>query len=359
MQLKAKAKDCQLFVRAKIVAKQEVIDREIDQIRSNNIRGLLKPQKLSKRLLEYTGPIGISLQDRLKKPISEYEFYFIMSQVVTVCRKIKENNLSLSRLVLDLRYVYINEITKEMNFVYYPVIDAQTEPDIIAFMERIIYSIVLAPGQNADHISKYAFFIKGLGAFDSPAIERYITQKDPTIQHQLKSRGTAKSGFITDKPKDYLDHYEDDVDQDENTTILTEEDYGWADEPADPGTALLSTDEELDGTSLLTEGEASIVHTTSVFLHRMSSDEEILIDKPVFRLGKDPGSVDYCIADNNAVSRKHTEIVTRGPRYFVIDLGSKNQTFINEQAIQPLCEIEILDQDRLKLANEEFVFCLK
>lgn len=358
MQLKAKAKDCQLFVRAKIAMRQEVIDREIDQIRSNNIRGLLKPQKLSKRLLEYTGPVGICLQERLKKPISEYEFYFIMSQIVILCRKIKENNLSLSRLVLDLRYVYINEVTKELNFVYYPVVESQLEPDIIAFMERIIYSIVLAPGQNADHISKYAFFLKGLGAFDASALERYITQKDPTIQHQLKSRSTAKSGFITDKPMDYLDHYAGDADPDEDTTILSQEDYGWADEEADPGTALLCAEDETEGTSLLSEDEASIA-TVSASLHRMNTNEDITLEKPVFRLGKDPGSVDYCVSDNNAVSRKHTEIITRGTRYFVIDLGSKNLTYINEQALQPLCEIEIFDQDHLKLANEEFVFCLK
>lgn len=68
------------------------------------------------------------------------------------------------------------------------------------------------------------------------------------------------------------------------------------------------------------------------------------------------GYVDYFVTNNNAVSRGHADIITRGNRYFVRDLNSKNKTFINGQAIPAQYECEIFDGNRLTLGNEEFIF---
>ena len=64
----------------------------------------------------------------------------------------------------------------------------------------------------------------------------------------------------------------------------------------------------------------------------------------------------YFVTNNIAVSRSHADIITRGTLYFVMDLNSKNHTYINNQEIPIHCEVEIHDGDRLKLGNEEFVF---
>ena len=91
-------------------------------------------------------------------------------------------------------------------------------------------------------------------------------------------------------------------------------------------------------------------------LYRVLTAERIALNKPVFRLGKERSYVDYFVTNNNAVSRSHADIITRGGRYFVQDLNSKNRTFINGQAIPPQCECEIFDGNRLTLGNEEFIF---
>ena len=65
--------------------------------------------------------------------------------------------------------------------------------------------------------------------------------------------------------------------------------------------------------------------------------------------------MDYVI-NNPVVSRRHAEIVDRDGRFFVIDLDSKNHTYINDEIIPSGYEMEIQNGDRLKLANEEFVF---
>ena len=119
----------------------------------------------------------------------------------------------------------------------------------------------------------------------------------------------------------------------------------------DGGETALLTDSDDDATGLLVENQ---VHYPT--LYRVQTEETISINKPVFRIGKERSYVDYFVSNNNAVSRSHADIVTRGTRFFVIDLNSKNRTFINDQMIPIQYEIEILEGDRLRLGNEEFVF---
>ena len=71
---KVKGKDCQLKVKVKLSFKEEIDERQLDFFSSKYIRGLLKVQAKKKNCIEFYGPIGISLFDRLKKPISKYRY---------------------------------------------------------------------------------------------------------------------------------------------------------------------------------------------------------------------------------------------------------------------------------------------
>lgn len=73
-------------------------------------------------------------------------------------------------------------------------------------------------------------------------------------------------------------------------------------------------------------------------------------------MGKERQYVDYFVTNNNTVSRSHADIITRGQRYYVIDLNTTNYTYINGKIIPPNSETEIFDGNILKLANEEFEF---
>ncbi|MDE6518549.1 MAG: FHA domain-containing protein, partial [Acetatifactor sp.] len=91
-------------------------------------------------------------------------------------------------------------------------------------------------------------------------------------------------------------------------------------------------------------------------LHRLRTREIIRISKPVFRVGKENKYSDYVVRDNDKVSRSHVNIITRGHRYFVMDLNSTNRTYINDRQIPARQEVEVFNGDYLKLADEEFEF---
>ena len=91
-------------------------------------------------------------------------------------------------------------------------------------------------------------------------------------------------------------------------------------------------------------------------LIRSKNNETILINKPVFRIGKEKSYVDYFVSDNSAVSRSHANIIIRDEEYYVIDTNSTNHTYINGNMIPSNTETPLNDKDMLKLGNEDFEF---
>ena len=350
---KIKTKECQLIVKAKLSSSEKIDERELYFFTRKYIRGLLKP-KMEKKFgftsIEYTGPIGISLFERLQKPITKYDFLFIIEQIVDISQKVQMNYMSLNKVVWDIHNVFINETTREVQFIYLPLENVEKEADIIALIDSVVYSAKPVQEQNSDYISRFVYFMKGLPKFDAEQIEKFILQEDRSVVNTIKKHYAGQSGFMTDKPKDYYEHY----DCDNEKTGLLEEATGLLEDEAtgllcEEETGLLVEEEE---TTLLENDEQ--VHFPSLF--RVLTEENISINKPVFRLGKEKSYADYFVSNNSAVSRSHADIITRGQRVFVIDLNSKNKTYINDQPIPVQQETEIFNGDRLRLANEEFIF---
>lgn len=96
--------------------------------------------------------------------------------------------------------------------------------------------------------------------------------------------------------------------------------------------------------------------TITPFLVRAKNNERILLNKPVFRIGKERSYVDYFIGDNTAISRSHANIITRDGEYFVVDTNSTNHTYVNGVLIQSNVETKIEHSARIRLANEDFTF---
>jgi S1-C subfamily serine protease len=90
-------------------------------------------------------------------------------------------------------------------------------------------------------------------------------------------------------------------------------------------------------------------------LTRLKNNETISIGKPSFAIGKERARVDYCVPDNNSVSRVHVHLTYRNGDYFITDNNSTNYTFINGNKIAPKTETKLQSGDKIKLADEEFV----
>ena len=120
-------------------------------------------------------------------------------------------------------------------------------------------------------------------------------------------------------------------------------------------------------TTILDEGDSgktvvlgmnSQDYPVKAMLVRRKNNEQILLDKETFKIGKQQGYVDYLIRDNAAISHSHANIVKKGNKYYIVDTNSTNHVFVNGQEITCNEEIPITSGAIIRLANEEFEFLL-
>lgn len=83
--------------------------------------------------------------------------------------------------------------------------------------------------------------------------------------------------------------------------------------------------------------------------------ENIPLTKSQFIMGRLEGQADY-VCHSNAVGKLHAEITHRTGVYYIKDLNSRNGTFVNYERIDSSREYEIKNNDRIRLANCEYMF---
>ncbi len=92
------------------------------------------------------------------------------------------------------------------------------------------------------------------------------------------------------------------------------------------------------------------------YLLRKYDGSKIIINKELFRIGKEERYADYRIIDNAAVSRMHAEIKCENGVYTVTDQDSLNHTYVNKNVAGPYVPIEINSGDTISFADDEYIF---
>ena len=103
-------------------------------------------------------------------------------------------------------------------------------------------------------------------------------------------------------------------------------------------------------------GESMAASAIQPYLRRSSNNEKILLDKPIFRIGKERSYVDYCISGNPTISRSHADIIGRNGQFFIVDNNSTNHTYVNGEMIPSNTEIPLSHGTKIRLSNEDFEF---
>lgn len=114
-------------------------------------------------------------------------------------------------------------------------------------------------------------------------------------------------------------------------------------------------------TSVLSQGagETTVLGNAAVggfTMLRKANNQKISINKPDFVIGKERRKVDYCIDNNNSISRTHAKMRVRSGKCYIMDLGSTNCTFVNGTKLSANQEIELKAGDKIKLSDEEFEY---
>lgn len=326
--LKVSIKKSTVTAMMKAGRKERINETELSQLARIKPCGIMHVTKTKKDSVTYTCPANINLTDRLKKAISKYDFFFMMEQIVIMVEDVYNNGLNVNSVRFNMDDVYINEMTKEMYFIYFPIVGGQESADIVGFIENIIYTMTPVINEDTNYISRFMYYVRSFHGFNGNAIEKYISREERAVVNVLKNKAVTMQQTMQQQ-------------------IMQQVMQGSMD-----GTTVLSD----DGISVQQIQQMQPVNYHFASLTRQVTGEKIELGKPSFVLGKNPEKSDYAVADNTNISRVHAVITTRNGRYYVMDQNSTNGTFINGRIIKAGQETEILPGDCLMLANEEFIF---
>ena len=326
--LKVSIKKSTVTAMMKAGRKERINETELSQLARIKPCGIMHVTKTKKDSVTYTCPANINLTDRLKKAVSKYDFFFMMEQIVIMVQDVYNNGLNVNSVRFNMDDVYINEMTKEMYFIYFPIVGGQESADIVGFIENIIYTMTPVINEDTNYISRFMYYVRSFHGFNGNAIEKYISREERAVVNVLKNKAVTMQQTMQQQ-------------------IMQQVMQGSMD-----GTTVLSD----DGISVQQIQQMQPVNYHFASLTRQVTGEKIELGKPSFVLGKNPEKSDYAVADNTNISRGHAVITTRNGRYYVMDQNSTNGTFINGRIIKAGQETEILPGDCLMLANEEFIF---
>ncbi len=335
MRVRIKKKEFELVAKVRVPLKCTINTNQYDVLEKNIHMGYFKLQDIKGRKLEFRSPIGTSLYKRMKAPISQYDFFYIIERIVDFIQKIEEFGLSYANLVLDLRSIFYNETTRELNMIYLPIVPLYDNVDRMAIVNQIVYSAVSMEGM--DYIPSFNYFLKNLGEFDAEKIKSYICNVAQDVMNDIKKMESKNLTAVNEMLQNQEDELTDMTQGDELTEISNDENEG-------------------ENTEEKTDWYEDVQIPICPTLMRKFTGEVVRIDKSVFRLGKEEGCANYTIRDNMLISNEHADIICREGRYYVLDLHSKNRTCINDRVVSSEEEAEICNGDTLKLANEEFIF---
>lgn len=335
--LKVSIKKSTVTAMMKAGRKERINETELSQLARIKPCGIVHVTKTKKDSVIYTCPANINLTDRLKKAISKYDFFFMIEQIVIMVEDVYNNGLNVNSVRFNMDDVYINEMTKEMYFIYFPIVGGQESADIVGFIENIIYTMTPVINEDTNYISRFMYYVRSFHGFNGNAIEKYISREERAVVNVLKNKAVTMQQTMQQQT----------MQQTMQQQIMQQVMQGSMD-----GTTVLSD----DGISIQQIQQMQPVNYHFASLTRQVTGEKIELGKPSFVLGKNPEKSDYAVAGNTNISRVHAVITMRNGRYYVMDQNSTNGTFINGRIIKAGQETEILPGDCLMLANEEFIF---
>lgn len=397
-------KNGQITVKSKLQKSEQINERELSVFQGKMIRGLMRPVVRNYKKIDYTAPIGIYLKNFLQNGITQYDFFLVIAQIAEAINKIEYNEFSYDNLLLDIDYIFINERTKEIHFVYQPImyLIPKESSNVFSLLYQIVNFTQLQLNESEYFLNEFVEFLRSLQYFDTKQIEDYILQKHPQVYSQVKRQRKGDSKYLKDKlyddngtgygyessryskvnpepnfnqpfqqneskNSDFNQHEPEGFDSGFNNAYSPNSDGGNMFNGADslsqsptPPVGNVPDYNGGEGTTVLDDGGTSVLNidnnSSYPYLIRLNNYERVDINKPSFRIGKERSYVDYFVMNNSAVSRIHADIITRSGRFFIKDNNSTNRTFVNGSVIPFEQEVEIFDGDAIMLANEPFEF---
>ena len=336
--------------------------------------------------------------------VTKRMFLDFVLQIIDIIKKCERNMINANNIELEMDKIFIEPRTKKVNCIYWPLVNNHRDNPPHLFLKDLPFKMEFNLHEDQEYLRRYQAFFDGTTPFSINNFEKLIMK----MQGKKISGGHALSETLHEEGKpvkkeekevkkssiEYDPFAElggESEEQDKAKEIKTPRETsikvtccpkcGVENEQGanfcyicgadlhkkkkievSKGTTVLGAESEdtavLDdddfGTTVLSYDEPE--EPVYPILLQVRTEDEFVIDIDLFRMGKKEGECDCAIPDNKYISKHHADIITRLDRYYIIDRGSTNKTFVDGKKIEPETEVELFHGTSIRLANEDFIF---
>lgn len=369
------------------IKKEDELDTLIFGMLTNNkIPGLARTmfvQTNTEKYMKYDITEKISVKRFLNGTVSKKKLVKVFEAIVNDLLIAEEYMIDANSVVLNLDYIFIDISRFEIELICLPIQKKGSEVnDLNSFFKNIMFDTQFNQSENCEYIVKIINFLNSsleisLNAFRTlldeiksnacdmnKNISNINEAKSQHIQNTMDKLTLQSSLDVTPALKSVtIQSGESSVNCAKRVGKRSKNTLFTASGKMKPARLLNQKAEEvipkavLDETVVLEKDNMGLDEVIP-YLIRTKNHEKIMLNKPLFRIGKDQTYADHCITDNRAISRRHANMVIRRGAYYIIDTNSTNHTYVNGKITQSNEEVAITHGDIIRLADEDFEFRL-
>lgn len=341
---------------------QELNRREAQLINSGAAEGFLRfdaIEKKNKLSVVYDTEGLISLSEFMSALIlSRRMFVTLVRNVMKAVKSAERHLISKQLIIMDTDRIMVDPSSWRTYFVYVPLQPYEATGSLKQVLLDIVGKSTFDTQEDISYVSEYLSIINSGATFSAFQLDAFLVRMSEDQNHtdtQSETRCTVCRARLeigelvcpacgAEQPNK----------KSAEKKIETTENGG----PSLPETPL---DERVSNNIVINEDDNGIVTVfrgipnavIRVWLEHRLSKETVTVAKTPFRIGKMEGVADFRIF-NNAVSRKHLDIIREQGKYYAVDLNSTNGTFLNGRRLQSGMKEALSNGDLLRIANEEF-----
>ena len=349
---------------------QQLNLREAKLINDGAVEGLLVFDVRTRgggAVLTYCTDGLIGLREFLQMTdVSKRLFVVLLRNVAVALRSVEENKLSRDLVILDTSMAYVDPSSWHVYLTYVPLQPYDAAGNLKTFLQQFVAACNFVFAQDVEYVQEFvedlnsgvSYTVSKLEDFCNKISEQLIRASSaqesapicPKCSSKLQMQETAcpycgtkvqqhaaKSPMAFNSSKTMPAH---------DDAVCTFDAVRMNDRQK-----VISVNEDDNGVVTVFRGSSNSCQT--IWLENRGHAGKVLITKFPFRIGKMEGASDHRIYSNN-VSRKHADIIKEQGRYYVVDLGSTNGTYLNGARIQAGVKEPLNDGAILRFADIEF-----
>lgn len=175
---KCSVKDGELTIKSKLGADEQINPRELELLSGGGIRGVMRVKKGSFGKLVFTAPAGEPLKRYLMNGLTKEDFASVVAQFVRVLMELDRYALQMRNLELYVEGVYITPATRELMFIYRPVVNKPGGCDLNGFIRSLIKFATFSTLQDRAYVDELESILRDIEKFPPKTMSDYVCRLD-------------------------------------------------------------------------------------------------------------------------------------------------------------------------------------